>query len=72
MRSATMNSKPVIRLKNAKEAPKIQEERKTNSILDRIVKPGDKPKRNLSRVESKTEENYEKITKKLKSEVEKE
>ena len=65
MRSGGRDSKPVIKLKGDIE------ERKTGSILDRVVKAGDKGKRPLptAREEEKVENKYEKIEKKIKTDL---
>ena len=68
MRSGGRDSKPVIKLKGDVQRDKPVEERKTGSILDRVIKAGDKGKRPLptAHEEAKTENKYEKIEKKIK------
>jgi len=64
MRSGGRDSKPVIKLKGDNPV----EERKTGSILDRVIKAGDKGKRPLptAHEEAKVDNKYEKIEKKIK------
>jgi len=68
MRSSGRDSKPIIKLKGDTHSFQPVEERKTGSILDRVIKAGDKNKRPLptAREEAKVENKYDKIEKKIK------
>lgn len=75
LRSTASESRPLVKFKTAsevaKETVKHNEEKKSTSILDRIVKPSDQAKRPLplSKERAQTEQEYDKVIKKVKPEL---